>query len=323
MLGASDRNGTVDGMTHDAKLLVPYALVQLARPQHWIKNLLVILPVIFARKLDDPPSWLLASLAMAAFCLASSATYALNDIKDRAADREHPLKRDRPVASGRLSPWAAGVASSVFMGGGVYLACLVSLPVAATVALYLLLQLAYTFDLKHRPILDVIGIAVGFVLRAIAGTFAIGVRASPWLIVCVFTLCLFLGFCKRWNEVAELGSGDRLTNHRKTLGIYTPELLTHLVTLSASVAIVAYLLYVVSPATVDHFGTDALVYTLPAVVYGVCRFAMISMQGRYSDPVGVLWGDKPLLATGILWLAGVVLIVAMGDHPTAGTPAGP
>jgi 4-hydroxybenzoate polyprenyltransferase len=313
----TDSSGAVGGIMHIRGMLALYAVVLLARPHHWIKNILVVVPIVFAKKVDDPPAWLAGIVAMTAFCLSSSAIYALNDIRDRFSDREHPLKRERPVASGILSPQAAGVAGCLFMGAGLCLAYAVGFPVLGTVVLYLLLQLAYIIDLKQRAILDVICIAAGFVLRATAGAFAIQVEVSPWLIVCVFTLCLFMGFCKRWNEVAELGGSDSLTNHRRTLGTYTPEFLTHLVTLSASVAIVSYLLYVVSPTTVNRFGTGALVYTLPVVIYGVCRFAMLSMQGRYSDPVAVLLRDKALMATGLLWIVCVALIIVAGEHLNA------
>jgi decaprenyl-phosphate phosphoribosyltransferase len=183
---------------------------------------------------------------------------------------------------------------------------------------YLLLQLAYVFELKQRPILDVMCIALGFVLRAIAGVFALRVEITSWLVVCVFTLCLFMGFCKRWNEISVLGSDPRTMICRKTLSRYSPEILTHLVTLSATIAIISYLLYVLSPTTVERFGTNALVCTLPLVMYGVCRFAMVSMEGRYADPIALFLHDEPMIGTTALWLLCVTLIISMGGRLNLG-----
>lgn len=298
-------------------------IVRLARPAQWIKNGVVILPILFARKMTDPHAWLMILGATAAFCLASSAIYAINDIRDCDMDRLHPLKRMRPVACGRISARGAGLVSGFFAGGAVCLAPAVNRMVLAAVLCYLLLQLAYIFEFKQRPILDVMCIALGFVLRAIAGVFALRVEITSWLIVCVFTLCLFMGFCKRWNEISVLANDPRALTCRKTLSRYSPEILTHLVTLSATIAIISYLLYVLSPVTVERFGTQALVYTLPVVMYGVCRFAMVSMEGRYADPVALFLHDKPMMATAVLWLTCVAFIVNMGGRMSAGIHAPP
>lgn len=287
-------------------------LTRLARPQHWVKNVIILLPVIFAVRMADPAAWLAAGLTVMAFCFASSAIYAINDIRDRAVDRLHPLKRHRPVASGRLSPTVAIAFALVSMSIGVLIAAVVNAGVAVVLVLYLMLQFAYTFELKHRTIVDVICIALGFVFRAIGGALAIRVEPSPWLVICAFTLCLFMGACKRWNEIAAAGSCEMAAVCRKTLYAYQPEFLTHLVTLSAGLAIVSYLLYAAHPTTVERFGTDALLYTLPFVIYGVCRFAMVSMQARYSDPVTVLLKDRPLMVTAVAWALSIAFITTMG-----------
>jgi 4-hydroxybenzoate polyprenyltransferase len=288
-------------------------LWRLARPHHWVKNVMVLLPVVFARKAGDADAWLAAWLAAVAFCWASSAIYAINDVWDVASDRLHPLKRHRPVASGRVSSRAA-ILFSCFCVTAAVLTCLqVNMLVLIMVGFYLGLQVAYSCNLKHRPIADVMCIALGFVLRALAGTVSIHVVASSWLVVCAFTLCLFIGFCKRWNEVASLGDGAPAAC-RRTLNAYTPDMLTHLMTLSAGVAIVSYLLYSVSAETVQRFGTHALLYTLPIVIYGICRLTLVSMQARYADPVMAFLTDKPLIATAVLWIIAVGMIVTFGER---------
>ena len=290
----------------------PKALIKLARPEHWVKNLIVLAPVLFARRTGDPVAWILAGLAAGAFCLASSAVYVFNDIRDREADRRHPRKKDRPLASGAVSVRAAAAECVVLLAGAAGLGFAANPFVLATVGLYVLLQAAYSLVLKHRMLVDVICIALGFVLRAMAGALAIRVEISPWLFVCTFTLCLFLGFCKRCNELVTMGADDDAFAHRRTLAGYTPELLTHLITLSAAVSVVAFLSYALSDRTVENLGTNFLVYTLPVVVYVVFRFAMLSMRGRYADPTDLITHDRPFQLVSLLWLAMVVVVIRWG-----------
>lgn len=287
-------------------------MVRLARPGHWIKNTIVLLPVIFALRAGDPAAWFGAFMAAVAFCLAASCVYIVNDISDRSYDRLHPSKRDRPLASGVCGVGAALAVSVFLLAGGVAAAALAGWPVVCLVVAYVLLQLAYTFVLKRRMIIDVICIALGFVLRAVAGAEAINVEISPWLIVCTFTICLFLGFCKRCNEAATLGASPCAQDHRGTLGAYTENLLTHLITLSAAIAVVSFLLYASSERTADHLGTIYLIYTLPIVVYAVFRFAMLSMRGRYVDPTDILLRDWPMQVTVVAWLAAVLAVIRWG-----------
>jgi len=288
-------------------------LVRLARPTHWIKNGIVLLPVVFARRVADPSAWLQAGLATVAFCLASSAVYAMNDILDRRRDRLHPAKRNRPVAAGRVSVRAAGIEAAVLALAGLGVAVAANVLVVASVGAFLLLQAAYSAGLKQRMLVDVICIALGFVLRAMTGALAIRADVSPWLVVCTFTLCLFMGFSKRRNEIASLTDLAEAARHRPTLVGYTPELLTHLITLSGGLAIVSYLLYASSPRTIGEFGTPYLVYTLPLVVYGVCRFAMLAMQGAYSDPMHLILRDRPFQVNLALWFLLAVAIIFRGE----------
>ena len=289
-------------------------LIRLARPTHWVKNVIVLLPVIFARRYTEAAAWLDALQAAAAFCLAASAIYVVNDLADLARDRLHPAKKHRPLASGQVAVSAAYVEAVVLLAAAVVVAWVLGWMVLGVVAAYVVLQLAYSSFLKTRIIVDVICIAAGFVLRAMAGAVAIRVEISPWLIICTFTICLFLGFCKRYNELVTLGQTPEARNHRATLGEYTASLLTHLITLSAAVAVVGFLMYACSPRTVadGHLGTVGLVYTLPLVIYAVCRFAMLSMSGRFSDPMDLVLHDWPTQVTAVLWVAAVLVIVRWG-----------
>ncbi len=287
-------------------------ILKLARPHHWIKNALVLLPVLFARRHGDPWAWIDAGVALGAFCLASSFAYAINDVRDRHADRLHPKKKHRPLASGALSVPTALAVAAVLLVGSVGAAWAVNVVLAIAVGAYLLLQVGYSTFLKSHVLVDVICIALGFVLRAAGGAVAISEAISPWLFVGTFTVCLFMGVCKRRTEAAWLAEGRQGAKHRATLERYTPELLTHLITLSAGVAVVSYLQYAISPSTVAKLGTPYLVLTLPVVIYGIVRFAMLSMQGRYSDPVELLTKDRPMQASILVWTAMAAAIILWG-----------
>lgn len=291
-------------------------IIRLARVQHWIKNLIVLFPLFFALQMGDPRACLMAGLTLVAFCLGSSAVYIVNDIHDRFRDREHPRKKDRPIASGQVAvPTAWGLAGA-FLAGSVAAALAVNPMVVTILAAYVVMQVAYTFLLKNKMLVDVICIALGFVFRAVAGAAGIHVWASPWLIICTFTICLFMGFCKRRNELATLGDQAAASRHRATLACYTPELLTHLITLSAGLAILSYLLYATHSDTVAHFQTQGplLVYTLPAIIYAVCRFAMLSMVGKYSDPVELIVKDWPFQVAVGAWAAATFFIISHGKY---------
>jgi len=288
------------------------AIIRLARPAHWIKNIIVLFPVVFAMRAGDISAWQSAGLATVAFCLISSAIYIFNDILDRNADRLHPRKKDRPLAAGRIGLGVAAIEAACLLCVGLAIGFLVNCILPAVAASYVLLQIAYTLQLKHKVIVDVICIAMGFVLRAVAGAVAIGEDVSPWLFVCTFTICLFMGFCKRCNEMATLSKPHEAVGHRKALAAYTSELLTHLITLSAGVAVVAFLLYASNDRTVSNFKTNYLMYTLPLVVYGITRFAMLSMKGIYADPTDLFLNDRPFQLTVVIWLAAAVVIIRWG-----------
>ena len=288
-------------------------MIQLARPGNWIKNLVVLMPVLFGMRMNDKCAWINASAAAVAFCFASGFAYILNDLKDIEADRTHPVKKDRPLAAGKVSVKAAFVQAAVFLVIAGVIAGSISKMLLVMVAVYMVFQVFYSLLLKHMVLIDVICIALGFVLRTASGAVAITVEVSPWLFICIFTICLFMGFCKRYNELITLGDITRARSHRKTLIEYTPDLLTHLITLSAGIAVVSFLFYGLSESTVARFGTDYFVYTLPVVVYAVFRFAMLSMKGTYSDPTDIILRDRAFQATVIIWMIAASVIICYGS----------
>lgn len=288
--------------------------LQLLRPEQWTKNLFLFAGLVFGQRLTDWPSVGAVLLGLACFCLVSSGVYVLNDIHDRNEDRLHPRKRRRPVAAGQISVGrAASFAAALLivgLGGGLRL----DFGFFAVAAVYVLLQVAYTLWLKHVVLLDVIVIGLGFVLRALAGTVIIHVEISHWLVLCTFTLCLFLGFSKRRCELnAMAGSGGTdAAGHRKTLALYTPDLLNHMTTLTAGIAVVSFMLYATDARTLKVFGTDYLVYTLPMVVYAIFRFALLVEHGRVDGPTAVVLRDRPFQAAIVLWAVAVLVIVYRG-----------
>jgi decaprenyl-phosphate phosphoribosyltransferase len=287
-------------------------IIELARIRQWIKNVVVLLPVVFGMQMARAGAWSSALVAAFAFCFVSSFAYIMNDIKDAEGDRSHPDKKDRPIASGRIKVGSAAISAIVFLAAGILLGLSISLFLLYIVVLYVLLQAAYTYLFKEIVLIDVVCIALGFVLRTVAGAVAIKVAISPWLFICMFTLCLFVGFCKRYSELVTIGDTAAAGNHRNTLISYTPELLTHLITVSAGIAIIAFLLYSVNDRTVENFGTAYFVYTLPVVMYGVFRFAMLSMEGSYSDPTELILRDRPFQATIVVWILSVLVIINWG-----------
>jgi decaprenyl-phosphate phosphoribosyltransferase len=278
-------------------------LVELLRPTQWVKNVVVFAGPAAGLKLSSGHSLGQAMVAFAAFCLAASATYALNDVVDRTADASHPTKRLRPVARGAIRPAMAVMVAVVLAAATISLTTLVlSSGVTAVLAGYLALTLAYSLTLKRRVILDVIVVACGFVLRAFAGAVAVGVPTSEWLIGCVFTLCLFMGFGKRRCEIAMIGNTEEIGHHRRTLVRYTPDLLNHLLAVSAGIAVITFLLYTLD--TQGHpspFHKEHLFYTLPLVIYGIFRFAMLTELGIYSGPTEIVLKDRAMVLAIVLW----------------------
>lgn len=283
-------------------------LIESLRPEQWSKNFLVFAGLLFGHRLTSPEAALKAVLAFVVFCALSGAVYLLNDIADRAGDRNHPLKRRRPIASGALSPKAAGAAGVVLGLGGVLLASLVSPALGLTAAAYLLLLAFYSIVLKHIVILDVLAISAGFVLRAVAGAVAVAVPISQWLIVCTTLLALFLALSKRRHELTLLADGA--AEHRRILGEYSPYLLDQMIAVVTASTLMAYCFYAISPETAVRVGTTRLGATIPFVLYGIFRYLYLVHQKRGGgSPAELLLADKPLLTCVGLWTLSVVLIL--------------
>jgi 4-hydroxybenzoate polyprenyltransferase len=269
---------------------------------------------VFSKRVFDVNAWFGAAMAALACCFVSSFSYIFNDIMDVEADKLHPLKKNRPLASGQISMKSSSMSALVILLLGLISAYSVSLSLFFIILVFVALQISYSLSLKHIALLDVIVIAIGFVLRAGSGVAAIRGEVSPWLFICIFTICLFMGFCKRYNEVVTLGDSLDASNHRPILIEYTPELLTHLITLSAGIAIISYLLYGLSNSTIERFGSNYFIYTLPIVIYAVFRFAMVSMKGTYSDPTDLILHDRPFQITSLIWFVTAVVIIFRGSE---------
>lgn len=284
------------------------ALVASVRPGQWTKNLLVFAALIFGQRLEDPSALTRAGAAFLVFCALSGAVYLVNDISDREADRSHPLKSKRPIAAGDLSITAASMTAMLLAVAGLVVGSRVAPALGATALAYLALQLAYTRLLKHVVIVDVLAIAIGFVLRAAAGAFAVEVPISDWLLVCTILLALFLALSKRRHELTLLAS--RATGHRRILEEYSPYLLDQMIGVVTASTLVAYAIYCLSPETTQRFGTHWLVLTLPFPIYGIFRYLyLVHRKDGGGSPAEMLTTDRPLLACVALWGLAVITII--------------
>lgn len=287
---------------------MPY--LRLLRPHQWVKNVFVFAGLVFGHRLEDPRSVWLSLLGFALMCCVSSAIYVINDIRDREEDRLHPRKCRRPIASGQVSVGAASIIAAVLLLGGLGASALLSRSFFCVVVGYVVLQFLYNWSFKHAVILDVVTIGLGFVLRAVAGGFLIDVKISPWLMLCTFTLCLFMGFSKRRCELSAMaGNGGSAGKHRKTLALYTPDLLNHMTTLTAGVAIMSFMLYTIDKQVEAPFEKQHLVYTVPIVVYAVFRYAVLVEHGLVDGPTDVVLKDRPFQAAIGLWVVAAYLVV--------------
>jgi len=285
-----------------------YHLVVLARPSHWLKNAFVFAALLFSREVTNPRAIGLAAVAFVAFCLASSAIYALNDVLDRKEDARHPVKRERPVASGRTTVGAAAALGVLLMVSALAVALTAPCPFLLTVVAYLVVTLAYIGGLKGIAVLDVLLIALGFVIRAYAGGVAIGVPVSPWLILCTLTLALFLGFAKRKSERVALGEAAAETRLIEWQA-YEDKALDHMMTVSAALAIATYMLYTVSPEMTTHVVRPWMFLTVLPVVYAMFRFYRLAIAGRVTGPVEMVRHDPAFVASLVVWVGMVAVIL--------------
>lgn len=281
------------------------------RPHQWTKNLVVLAALIFAERLFEPQALWAAGSAFAVFCLLSGSVYLINDLADRERDRRHPVKRHRPIASGAFSPRLAVVATVLIAAGALGWSAAIGGNFEKTAVVYFVTMAAYSFALKNVVILDVLVVAFGFVLRAIAGAVAIRVAFSNWLLICTLLLALFLALAKRRHELTLLA--EEAAGHRRILGEYSLDLLDQMIAVVTASTLVSYALYTLAPETVEKFGTDRLVWTLPFVLYGIFRYLyLVYKKEQGGSPTRVLLNDRPILVTVALWAATVVTLIYHG-----------
>lgn len=274
------------------------------RPRQWTKNLLLFAGIIFAAELGDAGRWLQASLAFAAYCAASSAAYLVNDVRDTAEDRLHPVKRARPIARGDLSGRAALVLAVLLAA----IAIVLTIPLGAVPLLFLAgfgaLQIAYSLGLKHVVLIDVLVIGALFVIRAAAGAAAVDVRISEWLLLCTALLALFLGLAKRRGELVLVGAEETLG--RSVLEGYSLALVDQLVSVVAASTVISYSLYTFT----EH--DRAMMLTIPFVLFGIFRYLLlVHRRDLGEEPETVLLSDWPILACVAIWAVTAATILAL------------
>ncbi len=292
----------------DSERSAALSLLFALRPGQWTKNLLVFAGLLFGLRLFEPPAVAQAVAAFAVFCALSGVVYLINDIFDRESDRLHPIKALRPIASGALSvPTATGAA--VILGAiALTGAAALGRPFFAVAAAYLALQSLYSAVLKHAIILDVLTIALGFVLRAVGGAVAVSVEIGHWLLVCTILLALFVALAKRRHEITMLAGGA--ADHRPILGEYSPYLLDQMIAVVTASTLIAYIMYTVSPETQEKFGTAWLGLTVPFPLYGIFRYLyLVHRRDGGGSPADLLLTDRPLLVCVALWALAVALII--------------
>jgi 4-hydroxybenzoate polyprenyltransferase len=278
------------------------------RPAQWTKNLVVFAGLLFGMRLFDRTAVIEAVSAFAVFCVLSGVVYLVNDIADRESDRLHPLKARRSIASGALPvPVAAGAALALG-AAGLAAAYFIGQSFAAVAAAYLVLQILYSGPLKHIIIIDVLTIAIGFVLRAAAGAVAVHVVISHWLLVCTILLALFIALAKRRHEIVLLAGSA--TGHRPILGEYSAYLLDQMIGVVTASTLIAYVFYTISPETQAKFGTPWLGLTIPFPLYGIFRYLyLVHQREGGGSPTDLLLTDRPLLTCVALWALAVALII--------------
>lgn len=289
--------------------------VRALRPKQWTKNIVVLAALVFAHA-DRTQVQVLNSLnlvwtaliAAVLFCLVSSGIYLLNDVRDLPLDREHPTKRMRPIAAGELSVGFAVGLAILLLAVGFVGAWKINESFLGAVAAYVAIQVLYTLGLKRIALVDLFVIAVGFVLRALAGALAIGVAISPWLLLCTLLLALFLALCKRRHERVVLD--DFAGETRTSLKDYDPKLLDQLISMVGAATLVTYALYTLAPETVEKFGTNRLGLTIPFVIFGLFRYLdLVYRHEQGGRPEQILLSDIPLLVNVLLYGASVFAIL--------------
>jgi 4-hydroxybenzoate polyprenyltransferase len=284
------------------------ALVVSMRPRQWTKNLILFAGLVFSKHFFDIAYLRVSILAFAAFCLTASSVYLLNDLRDLEQDKLHPIKKNRPLPAGRITPTQVLTFSLIFALIALPLAFLLRRSYGYLLLFYWLMMLAYSFKLKHVVIVDILIISAGFFLRALAGAIVLNVMISRWLIACAIFLSLFLILAKRRSEIIELG--DAAVNHRAILQEYGERFLDQMIAVVTACTIITYVLYTLDPETIQKFQTHNLILTVPWVIYGIFRYLYLVYQHNLGGrPEIVLLTDRPLLTAIVLWITTSMVIV--------------
>ena len=276
------------------------AFLALARPRHWIKNAFVAAPLFFTPEALGPSTLAAAAMAVAAFSLAASSVYVFNDFCDRDADRLHPVKCRRPIAAGAVSPKAALVFAALLLACAAFLASQLPQSFGTVLCVYLALNLAYSWRLKHVSLLDVLIVAAGFVLRVEGGAYVIGVVPSVWILVCTGLLALFLALAKRRDDLVS----DIDAAHRKALAGYNLRFVDTAIAVVLGALVVSYLLYTADQAVIRRYGTERLYLTAPFVLAGMLRYLQIALvEERSGAPTDIALSDRFLIVCVLGWVA--------------------
>jgi len=283
-------------------------MLTLIRPRQWIKNVFVAAPLFFTPDKVSPSTVLTVLGGIVMFSLAASAVYCLNDLRDREADRSHPVKRSRPLASGAVSPGAAVMLMVLLAGGGLAGAFSLGPRVLAVIAAYLLLNVAYSLYLKKVAIIDVLIVAFGFVLRIEAGALLIGTEPSAWILIVTGLLALFIALAKRRDDVVR----DMGAEHRKSLDGYSRQFLDTSIMAVLSMLLVSYLIFTTDEAVMERLGTHRLYFTAPFVIAGVLRYLQLTVvYERSGSPTDLVYRDAGLQISIAGWLATFAFILYM------------
>jgi 4-hydroxybenzoate polyprenyltransferase len=274
------------------------------RPAQWLKNGIVFAGLVFGGKLLEPSAVASATLAALSFCLLSSGFYLINDVRDRDADRLHPVKRLRPVAAGELAPRTAAVLGALLILFAIAASALLSWSLMYVFLAYAGLMAAYNLGLKEIAIIDVFAIAGGFVLRAVGGAIVVDVSISPWLLVCTMLLALLIGFGKRRHELVVLNDAR---GHRRNLSVYNQAMLDQSVAVSAAGTLIAYAVYTFESESAQNH--HRMMLTIPFVAYGVFRYLyLLYLGGQGGAPETMLLTDRPLVAAVAAWATASALL---------------
>lgn len=292
------------------------SILVLIRPRQWVKNFFLFAPLIFSKHLFEEGYLATEALGFAVFCLLSSAVYVINDIADRAADRLHPVKRFRPIAAGTISPRQGLAISTILLVGAASIASFLNGPFQIAAILYLIINILYSFRLKHVILVDVFVIAAGFMLRVLAGAFVIEVEVSHWLVLCTLFVSLFLAVSKRRSELL-LVQQSHEESAREVLREYDLSFIDQMITITASGMAISYALYTVAERTVMIFKTENLIFTTVFVLFGIFRYLYLIKKKKTDDnPTLILLGDPVMLINIAAWFISCIVIIYSAELKT-------